>query len=126
MKPIFIFFVLIMLNGCSFLCIKQEVLFSTDKLPTAIVGMAYHSRIQTTNSIISRIYVEDSKEYSINGLKIISSVTRNKFGDGEVIISGIPQKEGEFSFHVQGGTVGTQCPGNEFDAVFKIRVMNKK
>ncbi|HCL5257926.1 TPA: hypothetical protein N2G22_003563 [Salmonella enterica] len=126
MKPIFVFFMLIMLNGCSFLCIKQEVLFSSDNLPTAIVGMAYHSRIQTTNSIISRIYVEDSKEYSINGLKIISSVTRNKFGDGEVIISGIPQKEGEFSFHVQGGTVGTQCPGNEFDVVFKIRVMNKK
>lgn len=117
---------LIMLNGCSFLCIKQEVLFSSDMLPTAIVGVEYHSRIQTTNSIISRIYVEESKEYSINGLKIISSVTRNKFGDGEIIIFGIPQKEGEFSFHVQGNTVGNQCPGSKFDTVFKIRVMSKK
>ncbi|VUS79560.1 hypothetical protein [Klebsiella spallanzanii] len=126
MKLIFIFFMLTILNGCSFLCIKEEVLFSTDMLPTATVGMEYHARIQTTNSIISRIYVEESKEYSINGLKIISSVARNKFGDGEITISGIPQKEGDFSFHVQGSTVGTQCPGSKFDTVFKIRVVSEK
>lgn len=126
MKLIFIFFMLTILNGCSFLCNKKEVLFSTDMLPTATVGMEYHARINTIKYTISSIYVEESKEYSINGLKIISWVARNKFGDGEITISGIPQKEGDFSFHVQGSTVGTQCPGSKFDTVFKIRVVSEK
>lgn len=72
------------------------------------------------------ILVENSSSYTLNGLKIIALKGRNSAGDGVIIISGIPKEEGKFSFNVQVETVGTQCPGIQFEKKIDIAVVKRK
>lgn len=123
MQEVLIFFVVILLCGCYPACDKTKVSFSINELPIMVIGREYSININTPDSILSYMYVEGQDELMWNGLKITTSMNAHYVGNGTVTISGIPEKEGEISFYVQGSTIGTQCPGVRFSKIFKVTII---
>lgn len=117
-----IFLLVFFLSGCC-LFSNNQVSFVYNTLPVAVVGMNYHVKVNTRGLPVSMMSVENG--HAIHGLKIIPSPTTN-VSRWYVDISGIPEREGEYSFWVYGSTVGTQCPGRDFKKKFTLIVVNSK
>lgn len=116
------FFLMFSLSGCCAFN-NGQVGFISNTLPVAIVGKSYHAQLNTRGLPVSAMSVENIR--AINGLKIIPTSTTN-VSRWYIDISGVPEKEGEYSFWVYGSIVGTQCPGRDFKNKFTLVVVNSE
>lgn len=113
---------LLILSGCCSLVSKNNLVFTPDQLPNAVIGKPYNIRITHSGAHIASLGVLGQKPYYEvthlkNGLTINTNIPNT---NGLIEISGLPINTGTETFIIEGSTSGTQCPGIQFSKTYTI------
>lgn len=112
-------FLVLSLTGC--FC-RQKIEVLPKSLPNASFGKPYYAEININGGIVPNNLFLYHIEPENSGLELSPSYFDRRNSYNNLTIKGTPKVNGTIIIKFNGGTLGTMCPGSEFEKTYTINV----